>query len=203
MVGVWLCAVCASQILFLQVQNCYRCGRLSPRGRTCATCRRHTRLGGVVVVAHFEIGPVRELVHELKYGGITELAGLMGAAAAQAVMINGLTDFVLVPVPLHRDRLAQRGFNQAELLSQQIASRTMMDYRLALTRRRSTLSQTKLTREERSRNVRDAFVCQEAAGQNVLLVDDVMTTGATLEECAATLKKAGVKRVWAVVVARG
>lgn len=203
-VGTWLCANCAGQILFLQVQNCYRCGQLSPRGRTCDRCRRHTALAGVVIATHFEAGPVRELVHELKYGGIIELAGLMGAAVAQAVLANKLTDLMLVPVPLHRERLAERGFNQSELLVQQVAVRTMMDYRLALARKRSTASQTKLIRWERLQNVKDAFVCRElVAGMSVLLVDDVMTTGATLEECAAVLKQAGAKRVWAAVVARG
>jgi len=156
------------------------------------------------VAAHFEIGPVRELVHELKYSGTIELAKLMGAMLAHTVATNGLTDFMLVPVPLHSGRLAGRGFNQAELLAQQVVERLEMVVRSALARVRPTGSQTKLTRLERLKNVQEAFRCRgEVADKNILLVDDVMTTGATLEECAVTLKKAGAKRVWAVVVARG
>ena len=161
------------------------------------------------MVAHFEIGPVRELVHELKYGGITELAGLMGAAAAQAVMINGLTDFVLVPVPLHRDRLAQRGFNQAELLGYEVAQK----FKIAmwpdlLRRRKNTKPQIELKREKRLVNMTGAFQLNKQYGDkiknaNILLVDDVITTGATMNECAKILKNSGAGAVWGLALARG
>ena len=202
-VGTWLCTDCASQILFLKVQNCYRCGRLMPRGRTCDNCRRQTNLDGVVVATHFEIGPIRELIHELKYSGTVELANLLGAMLVRTILVNELADFVLVPVPLHGKRIIERGFNQAELLTRQIIERTGMETELILSRVKATLSQTKLTRVERLRNISGAFECRVALeGINILLVDDVMTTGATLEECAKTLKRAGAKRVWGVVVAR-
>ena len=175
-----------------------------PRGRTCDNCRRQTNLDGVVVATHFEIGPIRELIHELKYSGTVELANLLGAMLVRTILVNELADFVLVPVPLHGKRIIERGFNQAELLTRQIIERTGMETELILSRVKATLSQTKLTRVERLRNISGAFECRVALeGINILLVDDVMTTGATLEECAKTLKRAGAKWVWGVVVARG
>ena len=174
------------------------------RGKTCDACRRHTNLDGIVVATHFEIGPVRELIHELKYSGTVELANLLGAMLVYAISVNELADFVLVPVPLHSQRITERGFNQAELLTQQITKRVGMKSESVLNRVRATLSQTKLTRVERLRNVQGAFSCRgEVEDKTILLVDDVMTTGATLEECAKTLKRVGAKRVWGVVVARG
>jgi ComF family protein len=114
----------------------------------------------------------------------------------------------VVPVPLHRSRLAERGYNQAALLAREIARQLQVPHTQAAVRRsRPTPSQTSLGRTQRLNNVRGVFSpgrgSGSVAGQNVLLVDDVMTTGATLSECAAVLKKIGARSVGVVSVVRG
>lgn len=199
-----MCPACSRQVLFLKQQNCYRCSKLSPRGKTCERCRAHTDIFGVVVAAHFGIGPVRELIHEFKYDKLTELANVLGKVLVFAARRNGLENVTVVPVPLHPKRLSERGFNQAQLLGKRVARDTSWPLSNLLCRSRATKTQTNLTREQRRTNVSGAFVCRgDVAGKDILLVDDVITTGATLEECAKVLKRAGARRVQALVVARG
>ena len=115
---------------------------------------------------------------------------------------------LIVPVPLHKSKRGDRGFNQAELIARAAVKRLPRRLELAtgvLVRQRATISQVGLTREQRIENVRDAFRVRDrrqVRGRTVILVDDVMTTGTTLSECARVLKKAGAERVWAATVAR-
>ena len=115
---------------------------------------------------------------------------------------------LIVPVPLHASKRGERGFNQAELLVRAAAKRLPKPFKVAaglLKRERPTQSQVGLTREERVANMRDAFRVtdpQRVKGATVVVVDDVMTTGTTVSECARVLKKAGAERVWAATVAR-
>ena len=202
--GRWLCFDCAGRILFLKQQNCYRCRKLSEGGRTCETCRRHSDLYSVVVAAHFGIGPIRSLIHGLKYGKSADLSEILGSVLVSAAVRNELENFIVVPVPLAKRREKGRGFNQAELLARYLSNKLGAALLKALRRTRNTASQTELTREQRLLNIKDAFIVQRSVvGDNILLVDDVITTGATLEECAKVLKQAGAKKVVALVVARG
>lgn len=197
--------MCAEQILFVKEQVCYRCGRLSDQGRTCQRCRNRTSLDGALVATHYEVGPVREMIHRLKYGGMTDLNKILGLVLIQPTIAKDWKDWVVVPVPLHTSRLAKRGFNQAELLAQIIARQWKMEYRTRWLRRvRATTAQIDLTGASRRDNVYKSFLAQtDMTGRRVLLIDDVMTTGATLEDCARACKEAGARRVWAAVVARG
>jgi len=173
-------------------------------GRTCEICRRHSDLHSVVVAAHFGIGPIRSLIHRLKYDKLADLAEILGSILVSAALRNGLRDFVVVPVPLARQREKARGFNQSELLAKYLSNKLNVAFVKMLRRNRNTASQTKLTREQRLLNIKNAFVVQRSAvGDNILLIDDVITTGATLEECAKVLKQAGAQKVSALVVARG
>ncbi len=133
-----------------------------------------------------------------------ELADVLARVLVFAAQQNGLEDVTVVPVPLHSKRLAERGFNQAQFLGGRVAKEMGWPLEHFLYRSRETKTQTNLTREQRRMNVSSAFACKgDVAGKNILLVDDVITTGATLEECAKVLKRAGAKRVKALVVARG
>jgi ComF family protein len=158
---------------------------------------------------------LRALVHLLKYDGMEGLAGMLGALAAdQALAVEGLPqDMVVAPVPLWPGKRRQRGFNQAELLARGAVAairkrRPEMRVRLAagaLERRRATQSQAGLSPHGRRANVRGAFFVPKPAvvdGQDVLLIDDIYTTGATARACAQALKSAGARRVWVATVAR-
>jgi ComF family protein len=147
-------------------------------------------------------------IHDLKYAGRSHLARSLGPLlASYAASWLGRGDGLLVmPVPLHPGRLRERGFNQSLLLARHVASRLEadLDY-LSLRRIRFTQPQTRLTGDERKKNVRRAFGVNAKTGlkgRSVLLTDDVATTGSTLNECARALKKAGVKEVYCLVLAR-
>lgn len=186
------------------IQNEFRCGM----------CRRMEPLfARAMAYGSYESG-LRELIHLLKYGGVRPAANVLGRMLAEA--IGGLEgDFppegvAVVPVPLHRKRLRQRGFNQAELIAR-AAMKNMRrgDHLLlrpeALARTRETESQIGLTSHQRRANLRGAFAVAEpetVKGREVLVVDDVYTTGATVSECARVLRRAGATRVWVATVAR-
>ena len=159
-------------------------------------------------------GGLRELLHLLKYEAIRPAASVLGRMLSEAISALqpsfGDTQLLVVPVPLHREKLRQRGFNQAELLAREAIKivgangRMLLNSRI-LERRRPTQSQTGLTRHQRRENVRGAFAVAtpgEIAGREVLLVDDVFTTGTTLSECARILRRAGASKVWVATVAR-
>lgn len=159
----------------------------------------------MVVAVHYEAGPVRELIHQLKYDGFTDLVPILSGILSK-VMAEQLWDgWVVVPIPLHASRLSQRGFNQADLLGGRLARALGLAYQpKGLVRARPTPTQTGLSRRSRSDNLYRAFRSRrDWRGAKVLLVDDVMTTGATLADAARACKDAGAKKVWATVIARG
>lgn len=201
--GGWLCSDCAEQIIFHTTQACHRCGIVT-EGETCRRCRTKTDLDGVMVATRYEAGPIRELVHEFKYGKMTDLAGILGWMLYQGVRSKDWKGWTIVPIPLHPSRWAERGFNQAELLGGQLAKHLGVKQVGALQRTRATATQTELVRGDRLDNVCRVFKCgRDLRGLKILLVDDVMTTGATLEDAARALKDNGAREVWAAVVARG
>jgi len=157
-------------------------------------------------------GELRGLVHLLKYESVLPVASVLGEMIAgtieELLPSCGESVPVVIPVPLHKGKRSDRGFNQAELIAHAAVKRLPRRLELAtdvLVRQRATISQVGLTREQRIENMRDAFrVCdrRRVGGATVILVDDVMTTGTTLSECARVLKEAGAARVFAATVAR-
>jgi ComF family protein len=147
-------------------------------------------------------------IHELKYAQRSHLAGSLGSLLASFAQtwIGELKGSLIMPVPLHPKRLRARGFNQSLLLARCVASKTDSDLDfLSLRRTKFTKPQTGLSSEERKRNVRKAFEVvkpQAVKGRTILLVDDVATTGSTLNECAKALKRAGADSVLCLVLAR-
>jgi ComF family protein len=157
-------------------------------------------------------GGLRGLVHLLKYESVLPVASVLGGMMADTILellpSCGDSATLVVPVPLHKSKRRDRGFNQAELIARAAVKRLPKRVELAtgvLVRHRATISQVGLTREQRIENMRGAFRVrdrQRLRGATVILVDDVMTTGTTLSECARVLKQAGAERVFAATVAR-
>jgi ComF family protein len=166
-----------------------------------------------VAYGSYESG-LRELIHLLKYGGVRPAANVLGRMLAEAVTALenefGQPSVALIPVPLHRGKLRQRGFNQAELIARAALKNNSCGGRLrwcagVLIRKRETASQIGLTSHQRRENLRGAFTVSEpevVRGREVLIVDDVYTTGATVSECARVLRRAGAAKVWVATVAR-
>lgn len=205
----FLCAECAKKIELTLTPTCPNCGKISEFNRYCASCKRELkpRLKGLLVASSFETGPTKEVIHHLKYAGFVELADVLGELICQKIQASGLKlkDFVIVPVPLHKKKLAERGFNQSELIARYVAKRLGIPGGDALIRTKYTETQTKLSKEERIKNVSNAFKCDDVEfikNKYVFLIDDVTTTGSTLNACADVLNASGAKEVWGVVVAR-
>jgi ComF family protein len=177
---------------------------LDGEGR-CAMCRFGLRGFDAAYSFGAYDGVLRQLIHLYKYGRVRTLARPLGGLLSGALPRDERFDGI-VPVPLHWRRAWTRGFNQSELLAREIARRTGIPVVRALRRDRATAAQAGLSRGNRRRNVANAFRCRRAAsllhGKRILLIDDVMTTGATGSACARALKRAGAARVALLTVAR-
>ena len=196
-----ICAECDADLPRLPRNGCAVCALPLASGKVCGACLdsppRYVR-----VTAPFIYGfPVNALIHAYKYGGRLALARPLGAALAQAVARD--VD-AIVPMPLAPRRLAQRGFNQALELARVVAGLTGIPLMPHACRKViETPSQAALPWGERAKNVRHAFVCDaDLRGKRVAVMDDVLTTGATLNELARVLRKAGAREVSGWVVAR-
>lgn len=202
-----VCGACWTSFSRIAPPVCQICGR-PLRGPadlvfTCVPCRGRRHAVRVRALGRYE-GRLRDAVHALKYRRKLALAEPLGRALADVVIRHGLLEGVdaVVPVPLHPRRQAHRGFNQAEELAGALGRSLARPVLGALVRTRDTPSQTELAEEERRRNVRGAFAVRSpVVGLRVLLVDDVVTTGSTLRECAAALQAAGAAGVVAAAVA--
>jgi ComF family protein len=209
-----LCAACWAQVRFIERPFCERLGTpfamdlsseglLSPEAIANPPFFARAR-----AVAHFEDGPVRQLVHRLKYSDRMELAKPLGAWMARAGNELLVEADLLVPVPLHRRRLAARRFNQANALAQVISGQCgVPSDPFALARVKPTPSQVGLSRSQRALNMQGAFRVTEGMGAKVegraiVLIDDVLTSGATVNAAARALLRGGAKRVDVLVFAR-
>ena len=203
--GAFLCDACLAVTPVAAPPRCDRCWVAMDAPGTCHRCRRgHPALAGARAAFVYG-GPAREAIHALKFNGVSAIAPLMAREMARVLAGWAPPVSVVVPVPLAGSRRRLRGYNQSELLAKEVARQAGLPLRSqAVARRRSTLPQARLGDEEaRRRNVQGAFVPGRAPpGAAVLLVDDVMTTGATVQACARALRAAGSGPVYALSFAR-
>src|SRR5215469_1211381 len=194
MSGYILCPSCNIQIRPLLPPICHRCGLPLAADDICKQCQYNPiKLTGLRTVSVYQ-EPLRSCIHALKYDGNTRIAEPLGQLLAQACLNYGMGADAIIPVPLHSERQQQRGYNHAYLLAEVCASRVRIPLRNdILIRHRATPAQVGLKHDERRQNMSGAFLCTPAfatgtlKGCTILLVDDVYTTGATLEACAAPL----------------
>ena len=183
---------------------CPLCGRPQASSIPCSRCVSWTaEIDGIRSPFRFE-GIVRQAIYKLKYGNLRALAAPLAQMLYPYIIENPVPGDVLVPVPLHHKRLRERGYNQSALLSRKLSELTglplITDH---LIRERDTHPQALTeTASQRQSNVADAFCSRELRDREVLLIDDVATSGATLNACAAALKAAGATSVWGLVLAR-
>lgn len=209
--GAYLCLECNTTIPEDE-PRCIVCGRGSLLGRTHPSCQTEgPALNGVLVAASYESEAVRQLVWQLKYNSVVEIGDHLAQLLVDHLVKNDLLDYfasaLVVAVPLHRKRHRERGFNQAELLAAKFAARLKFQHLPeALERVKNHKPQAKLGRPERIKNVAGGFATKNLlpslAGRKILLIDDVATTGATLQECARELQKQNPSEIWGFVVAR-
>ncbi len=196
--GTFLCDGCLASIPTHQEQHCPVCLRKSLLGKICKTCPGWHLDGLFVVAPYSQKSLLQTCIKTMKYGAAHSLAIVLGNWMAQHWKSN---DSIIVPVPLHPLREKSRGYNQAELLAAQICQPQQL-----LKRIRCTQPQAGLTRKERLENLRNSFNISEnidLLNKKFILVDDVCSTGATLNECAKVLRTAGAIQIWGLVLARG
>jgi ComF family protein len=195
-----LCGACDAELPRLAQPLCPRCALASPRAQLCGRCLAEPPAYDGTVAALVYAFPADTLVHAFKFRGELALAPLL--AGVLSTRLAGERVDLIVPVPLSPQRLRSRGYNQAAEIARRLEVTAALELVLC-ERARDTAAQSELPWAERRRNVRGAFRCSRPIpGATVAVVDDVMTTGATLDEIASVLKKAGAARVVNWVVAR-
>ena len=203
--GDLICPSCRQSLPRIRLPLCQRCGATVSEGNLCHSCINYPlTIDGIRSVFLFQ-STVRQAILQLKYRHLKTIAAPLGQLLAEHLSSHPLKGEMLVPVPLHPKRLRERGYNQASLLAKELGQRAGLPViEGPLVRVRDTVSQAKTASAiERRRNVKDAFVCHVGLeGKQVLLIDDVCTTGATLDACATALKAAGAGSVWGLTVAR-
>ena len=195
------CPDCWSTLTPITAPFCPRCGMPAPAIEgPCGQCRTGANAFDLARSAVFFNDTARELIHHFKYAARVSLARPISQILGQSLQEHPFAADFVIPVPLHRTRERNRGYNQARLIARGLPLR--MDNAI-VRRRKNTLSQTGLSRSQRSDNLAGAFeVVSNITGKAVLLIDDVMTTGATMNEMAKVLKKAGARRVEVLTFAR-
>lgn len=205
--GSFVCTQCSEKIKPVKTQVCPKCGKISDLGKWCSGCKGKSNLTGIIVGSVYRVGPTKEMIHYLKYNNVKELAKPLADMLIDQLIDEDLpTNIIITSVPLHKKRYLERGYNQSEIIAKTVAKKLGLTYLNLLERIKYTESQVKLKGAQRRGNLDGAFLLKkgiEVGSKTVLLVDDVSTTGTTLEECAKVLRSGGARRVYGLVVARG
>lgn len=198
-----ICEGC-EQLVGLPKHSCKSCAvELQQDQELCGNCQKHPPNFSKVYAACDYAFPADDWVKGLKFANQLNLSKVMAELLAKKLQTTDLTDKVLVPVPLHKNRLRKRGYNQAYEIAKELAKITQAQIIPALERTKNTQMQAQLKFNQRAGNVRNAFkVTQNVKNKDTLLIDDVMTSGYTINECARVLKQAQAKDVEVAVFAR-
>ncbi|PIR96498.1 MAG: hypothetical protein COT92_00740 [Candidatus Doudnabacteria bacterium CG10_big_fil_rev_8_21_14_0_10_42_18] len=225
----FICDVCKNKLTKLEHQHCIVCKKPSPGGLTHPICKTPHMPEGLISIFNYHDKKVADILIKGKYKFLPEVYEVLGKMIVDDIknkfpdVLHGITydqEVMVIPLPLHKRRLRWRGFNQSEVLAKTVSDVLLIPYDDLLIRGKPTKTQKDLKKEQRIKNVKDAFkikfppkiggVAGQESGQggitikdkNVILIDDVVTTGSTLLEAAKVLKRSGAKEVWCLTVAR-
>jgi ComF family protein len=209
----WICDSCLKKISLQKDQICPICEKIiTPKGETCFSCHKKNSLDGLLVCASYKEKIISRAVGYFKYRFVKSLSAELGEMMLKSFeQYNLRLPDVIIPIPLHPRRLRWRGFNQSQLLAQYLGKNLAPGFDISvlennLIRKYYTPPQMKIKNyKERQKNIQDAFTIlqkETIKDKNILLVDDVATTGSTLFECAKILKQSGAKKVFGIVIAR-
>jgi len=205
-IGFEICPDCWETIDRIQPESaCRRCGKLLSRGRICSNCRQTPPAFDQVRSWALYQGAMKNILTGIKYQRRFGLVPVLIPALVESIRAWGINFDLLTAVPLGKKRLRERGYNQADLVARPVAKGLTKPYNSQVLQRvRETRSQVGLNIDERRENLTGAFIADDeiCRGKTVLLLDDICTTGATLDACAAALKDAGAEKVYCYTVAR-
>jgi ComF family protein len=206
----YLCPDCLKLLPLTEKFVCPNCQRPSKNGATCLRCRNKTYLDGLIFALDYKNSLVRKAIIKSKYNFIKDLIYLLAEPLVKLIenteIKQNLNPDLVIPIPLHKKRLLYRGFNQSEILAQILCQKFSWPLAIDILKKvKSTRSQADLKAQDRLTNIKNAFKVMDqnlVKNKNIILIDDVFTTGATLNEAAKVLKKAGAKTVWAITLAK-
>jgi len=221
--GEWWCDVCLKKLKIELIESCPVCNKQTWQGQICFNCKAVSHLDGATAFFSYKEGDnLSKLIKQFKYQYTRDMVEVwkrifkICIRREQACLFpTNFKNYSIIPVPLHPHRERERGFNQAQLLARAMVDTVcyppsannsgLWSIKSGLIRMRNTKQQAKLSGEERRKNLSDAFEwkAKVLAPEKVLLIDDVFTTGATMQECARILKKNGSREVWGLALARG
>lgn len=200
--GIW-CAACEADLPYLDAGHCPVCALPSSQGEMCGHCLKNPPPFSQTTAVFGYRYPINKLIQMMKYGDQLPLAHAFALQLARKVDLTERPDYVIA-MPLHPTRLRERGFNQSLLIAQTLAHRhSLRLLPTACERIRATEPQTSLPKDQRAKNMRGAFQCHvDLTGKHIALVDDVLTTGASLSALAAAVQTCGATKIENWVVAR-
>ena len=204
--GAFICTACQISLPRLTPPLCPRCGRPQLSGILCPACIGwRAEIDGIRSPFRFE-GAIRQAIYHLKYRNLRAITPTVVGFILDYLVANPLPGNVIVPVPLHSKRLRERGYNQSSLIARELGKLVNLPVlENCLDRKRNTSPQTRTIKvEDRWSNVAGAFTNRDSKLQDkqIILIDDVATSGATLDACAGVLKEAGASSVWGLTLAR-
>ncbi|ABR46948.1 phosphoribosyltransferase [Alkaliphilus metalliredigens QYMF] len=206
----YLCDTCYGEIDFFPEHCCHQCGKILSMTEAVGLCQacesKPPSFERAIAVFQYQ-GHIKRLIFRFKYEHEPYLSRIMGQMLADSYEKEALEVGLIIPVPLHYKRQKQRGFNQAELLAKYMSQQVKQPYDPdVLIRSQETIIMHHLTRQQREENVKQAFMVKNPGlivNQKLLLIDDIVTTGATLKACSRVLLEAGAQSVTALTLARG
>lgn len=204
--GTFLCRKCQAALVYLKPPLCAKCSKPIYTGTVCSKCLSQTwDIDGICSVFKYG-GVIRQAIIQLKYENMKVLADPLSHCMAQYLRKHPMSFDVIVPVPIHKQRLRERGYNQSSLLAKRLGYMTRKPVvEGTLIRTKHAPSQAKsASLGQRRANIRNAFTCigSDLTGKRVLLIDDVCTSGSTLDSCAISLKKSGATSVLGLTLAK-
>ncbi|MEA3295747.1 MAG: ComF family protein [Patescibacteria group bacterium] len=209
--GNYICEDCLNMIEVLEYQFCPICAKRVIDGKTCANCKTKTKLNGAFSAVSYDSPVIKKMIKQFKYTPfIKDISLIFSYLIIKHFLIlsnvNALKQGILIPVPLHRKKLKNRGYNQSQEIAKHLSRFLNIPlYQNVLIKTKNTHQQVGLLSEQRQKNIKGAFACQnieQIKNKKIFLIDDVFTTGATTSECSKILKQSGANEVWAVTVAR-
>lgn len=230
--GSWLCKKCFNKLQYRQQQYCLHCKKENTFGRFCSDCGKNYALNGAWIACNYHNKIIVQLIKNFKYHFALDISIILGDFVSlffkdlsikskehstfktiklrhedkPLKILANLSNALLIPVPLHNKRKKWRGFNQAEKIAEIISNNFNIQINSKqLLRIKHKKPQVQLKEQQRKKNIQNCFKWDgnKLNNQNVILIDDIVTTGATLNECASVLKQAGAQQVWGLVIAKG